>query len=260
MEKTYKKLVKGLADYCKQNGFKKAVLGLSGGVDSSLTLKIAVDALGAENVTGILMPEIGLTKEENMIHAKGLADYFGVKTYNVSINSMLVPFNTVPWHPSTLAQMNTKARVRMVTLYTFANTERAIVLGTSNKSECMLGYGTKYGDAASDIFVIGDLLKTQVWKLAEHLGLPDEIVKKAPSAELISGQTDEGELGATYRELDQILVLVEKECADMNDEKEVERAINHITDKGLDPLHVRKVFRLIRENQHKGKIPPIIRV
>lgn len=260
MEKKYEKIIKALAKFFEQNRFKKAVVGLSGGIDSSLVLKLAVDALGAENVVGILMPETGLTKDENITHAKTLANYFNVETFTVPINSALVPFNTTPWIPSSMAQMNTKARARMIILYSFANTEGATVLGTSNKSEILLGYGTKHGDAASDIYVIGDLFKTEVWKMAEFLGLPNEIIQKAPSAELAIGQTDEEELGASYKELDKILKTALKECEDLDSKKEMKEALETLIDKGLDPILTRKVFKLIEGNRHKSKTPPVIKV
>ncbi|MDP4008060.1 MAG: NAD+ synthase [Candidatus Peregrinibacteria bacterium] len=258
MQKKYEKIVKELTKFFNKNNFKKAVIGLSGGIDSSLVLKLAVDALRPENVVGILMPETGLTKEENITHAKGLADFFKVQTYIVPINSVLVPFNTTPWHPSKLAQMNTKARARMILLYSFANTEGACVLGTSNKSEILLGYGTKHGDSASDIYVIGDLFKTEVWKMAELLGLPDEIIQKAPSAELTSGQTDEEELGASYIEIDKTLQALLKECEDIDTPKEMKRTLEVLIGKGMDSLLVRKVVKLIEDNRHKSKTPPTI--
>ncbi len=259
MEKKYQKILKELKSFFEKNNFKKAVIGLSGGIDSSLTLKLAVDALGAENIIGVLMPEIGLTKETNMKHASALAEYFGVETYSVPINSMVTPFQGTPWHPSETAQMNIKARARMILLYSLANTEGALVLGTSNKSEIMLGYGTKYGDAAADIYVIGSLFKTEVWKMSEHLGLPDEIIQKAPSAELAAGQTDEEELGASYKKLDRILKAASKECDDFDDKKETKRTIEVLVEKGMDPLLVRKVFKLIADNRHKSFAVPVIK-
>lgn len=259
IETAYLGIVKNLREYFKAAGATKAVIGLSGGVDSSLTLKIAVDALGGDNVTGILMPEIGLTSKENITHALGLAEYFGVKTYTASINQALVPLNILPWKQNERARMQVKARIRMTMLYNFANAnEGTLVLGTSNKTECLLGYGTKFGDCASDVLVIGSLLKTQVWEMARFLGLPDEIVNKVPSAELAAGQTDEAELGGSYLEFDKILVGAMKECSDFSDEKKREKAIEVLVEKGMNPLLVRKAFYLISMNLHKGLTPPVM--
>jgi NAD+ synthase len=246
-EELYKTLVAELQAYFKTHGFHKAVVGLSGGIDSSLTFKIAVDALGSKNVTALIMPELGVTSEDNIEHAKKLAEFFGVKHYYQPINTILVDFNIAPWKPSKLAKMNTKARIRSVLLYSFANTNNALVLGTSNKSETLLGYGTKYGDLAADLEVIGALYKTQVYEMAEFLGLPREIIEKKPSAELEAGQTDEGELGATYDILDKILKMIENR-----------RRNNTIVKAGFPLALVEKVRKRIAANRHKCEMPPIL--
>lgn len=247
LELIYKMLVSGVRDYFSKHHFKRAVLGISGGVDSSLTLKVAVDALGPENVTGLIMPELGLTKDENITHAKILCQFLGVQHYYQPINNLLTDFAITPWKPNALAMMNTKARLRAVLLYSFSNTERTLVLGTSNKSEILLGYGTKYGDLAADLEVIGDLYKTEVIALADYIGLPPEIVHKTPSAELSHGQTDESEIGATYKDLDQVLMK-----ADLGPEG----CIAH----GLPAALTQMVFRRIEENKHKTELPPVIKV
>ncbi|PJC36998.1 hypothetical protein CO046_02740 [Candidatus Peregrinibacteria bacterium CG_4_9_14_0_2_um_filter_53_11] len=247
LEKTYRSLVEGLRAFCQKNNFKRAVIGLSGGIDSSLTLKIAVDALGGDNVTGLIMPELGVTRQENIDHAKMLAEFFGARYLYQPINTFVGDFGLAPWKPSRLATMNTKARVRAVLLYSFANTEHTLVLGTSNKSELLLGYGTKYGDLASDIEVIGALLKTEIFALGEYVGLPPEIVKKAPSAELSAGQTDEAEMGANYYELDKVLSKIELGK---------DACVAH----GLPIALVQLVFRRYEENLHKNTMPPIIEV
>lgn len=205
MNNIYTKIVSQIKKYFTDAGFKKAVLGVSGGIDSALTLKLLVDALGPKNVTAILMPEHGITKSENISHSKALCKFLEVNFFMIPINKYLLDFLQLPWRPNHVAQMNTKARIRAVILYNFANTENALVVGTSNKSELKLGYGTKFGDLAADLLPIGDLYKTEVYSLAEHVGLPDEIIKKAPSAELYHGQTDEKELGAPYNKIDEIL-------------------------------------------------------
>lgn len=242
----YKLLVAGLRGFFKKNNFEKAVIGLSGGVDSALTLKIAVDALGQENITALIMPEAGLTKPENTEHAKLLCEFFGITYFIQPINNFTLNLLAAPWKPDILAQMNTKARVRAVLLYSYANTYKALVLGTSNKSETMLGYGTKYGDLAADVEVIADLFKTEVIALADSIGLPPEIVNKTPSAELAPGQTDEGEIGATYRDMDKVLAAIE-----LGEDGCIASALPA-------PL-VHLVFRRIRENKHKTLLPPVIK-
>lgn len=245
MEKTHKKLVKGLRDYFQKYGLRKAVVGLSGGIDSALTFKIAVDALGSSNVFALILPELGVTRDENIQHAKMLADFFKVKSYYQPINALAVDFNIAPWKPSRVAQMNTKARIRAGLLYSFANTHNALVLGTSNKSELMLGYGTKYGDLAADIEVLANLYKTEVYRLAEYLNLPEEIIQKAPTAELEPNQTDENDLGANYRVLDAVLQMLEEG-----------KRTPSIVKAGYPSSLVDKIQKLIKMNDHKLKMPP----
>lgn len=246
-EDAYQKLVLGLKEYFEKNHFKRGVIGVSGGVDSALTLKIAVDALGAKNVTAILMPELGLTRQENIDHAKILCEFLGVEYHFQPINNFLRDFAVSPWQPGTLAQMNHKARIRAVLLYSFANTENTLVLGTSNKSELLLGYGTKFGDLAADVEVIGSLFKTEVIKLADHIGLPPEIVNKTPSAELTHDQTDEEEIGATYQDIDKVLM-------------KLDLGMTGCIEHGLPATLVQLVFRRVEENEHKTKPPFVIKV
>lgn len=248
MQNTYSKIIAGIQKYFKEAQIGQAVIGVSGGVDSALCLKLVVDAIGAENVTAVTMPEKGVSSDENLLHARTLCQFLNVNYYNVPINKYLTDFLSLPWKPSELAQINTKARVRMVMLYNFANSRNALVIGTSNKTELALGYGTKYGDLAADLEIIGDLFKDEVYRLAEHVGLPNEFIEKAPSAELYSGQTDEGELGMTYREIDIVL-------------RKMEEGLNKedLISKGISPNIVHKIFRLYEINKHKLNPPYLIR-
>ena len=246
MHNVYTRIIASIHKYFKQTGFEKAVIGVSGGIDSALCLKLTVDAIRPENVTALIMPEKGITSEENTIHAKTLCSFLKVETHTISINKYLTDFLTLPWKPNELGQINTKARIRMIILYNFANTRNALVIGTSNKTELSLGYGTKHGDLGVDIEIIGDLYKTDVFKLAEHVGLPQEIIEKPPSAELYPDQTDEEELGMTYKEMDNVL-------------KQVENGLtkDDLINKGMNANTVHKVFRLINLNKHK-LVPPYI--
>lgn len=205
MEKIYNKLIKGIKQYFEGAKFKKAVFGLSGGLDSSVVAKLLVDALGIKNVYALIMPEKGVTLEENIKDAVNLCKKLRIKSYLIEINNFIKDFDKLKWNRNKTAKMNIKARIRANILYDFANSNNCLVAGTSNKSELILGYGTKYGDLACDVRVIGDLYKTDVKKLAYYLDLPTRIISKEPSAELFKGQTDKSELGADYFSIDKIL-------------------------------------------------------
>ncbi len=247
MQEIYDQLIRGLQKYFKQSDLKRAVVGLSGGVDSALTLKLAVYALGADKITAISMPEVGVSSQENIEHARKLAQAMEVTFLSQAINAILTDFKNLSWQPTKTALQNTKARIRAVLLYNYANSTEALVLGTSNKSEMLLGYGTKYGDLAADLEVIGELYKEEVWALADFVGLPPEIIHKKPTAELYTGQTDEAELGATYNELDPIL-------------KRLHLGENDLLQRGINPMLVHSVLNRIKKNRHKTETPPIIKI
>ena len=247
MQKIHEQLIKDIKNYFKKSGLHRAVLGVSGGIDSSLTLKLAVDALGPGKVTALSMPENGISDRGNTAHAKKLCEALGVETYSIPINHFLLPFNQIPWNGTPLANQNLKARLRAVLLYHYANTATALVLGTSNKSELLLGYGTKYGDLAADLEVLGDLYKEEVVSLADFVGLPREIIDKPPSAELYEGQTDEADLGASYSELDPIL-------------KRLDLGMDALIGRGISAALVHNVFTRVEKNRHKTEPPPIIKI
>ncbi|MCH8004040.1 MAG: NAD+ synthase [Nanoarchaeota archaeon] len=248
-ETLYKELINGIRDYFNKNNIKKAVIGLSGGIDSSVSAKLVVDAIGKENVYGLIMPLKGLSSEENIKDAVEFCTLNGIKYSLIFINDFVDEFEKLKWKHSKIAKMNTASRIRAVLLYNYANTHNALVIGTSNKTEILLGYFTKYGDGAVDIEVIGELFKTEEKELAKFLKIPDKIINKVPTAELYHGQTDEEELGVSYDELDKILKLY-------IDDKSVEEIINN----GFDKNVVEGVLERVKSNEHKRNMPSAIKI
>jgi len=232
-------IAESLKSFFKSAGKQKAVLGVSGGVDSALVAKIAVMALGKENVTALILPNEGLNKPANVKDAEDWAKELGVEYHFIKINDYIAQYGVLPWTASDFAKMNIQARVRANILYHYANSNDALVLGTGNKTEAILGYFTKYGDAACDIRVIGNYYKTEVWELAKEAGIPEHIIKKIPSAELAVGQTDEGEIGVKYAEIDAFLKKFQQ-----GGQPETENE--------------KKLFERIQANKHKGDMPPAI--
>lgn len=185
-------------------GLSKAVIGLSGGVDSALVAALLARALGPENVYAIAMP-YRESNPDSEAHARLAAETFGIHYQVRDISPMVDAFFKDMPQADVLRKGNKMARERMCILYDFSAEKNALVIGTSNKTELLLGYGTIFGDLASAINPIGDLYKTHVWELSRYLGVPAEIVDKPPSADLWIGQTDEQELGYSYKEIDPLL-------------------------------------------------------
>jgi NAD+ synthase len=206
------KIERFIKDYAEKSGAKGFVLGLSGGIDSSTAAALSALAVGGDRVLGLILPEKETYNNKDVEHAKLVAEKFGFKTEIIDISSTLDGFyNSIPIFVASddLCKGNIKARTRMVYLYYYANRLGMLVCGSSDKSETMMGYFTKWGDVAADISPIMDLYKTQVQKLAQHIGIPKEIVVKQPSPALWPGQLAEKELGIKYALLDLILYGLE---------------------------------------------------
>lgn len=197
-------LVNFVRDEICKTGLKKGVLGLSGGIDSALVVFLAAEALGPENVHAICMPYKS-SNPESEAHARVVAEACGVNFSVVPITPMVDPYFEMFPDADNMRRGNKMARERMTILFDHSALHSALVLGTSNKTELLLGYGTLFGDMASALNPIGDLYKSQVWQLSEEMGIPREVIDKKPSADLWAGQTDEQELGFSYREVDELM-------------------------------------------------------
>ncbi|MHB8586537.1 MAG: NAD+ synthase [Thermoplasmatota archaeon] len=218
-----------------------ATLGLSGGVDSALVAALAARALGADQVVGVIMPHADSNPDDEK-DAREVATALGIRTLRIEITALVEAVErAVPITLSQAARANAKARARMQILYALANTEQRLVLGTSNKSELLVGYFTKYGDGAADVYPIGDLYKTDVWTLAADLGVPTAVVEKPPTAGLWAGQTDEAELGISYHDLDRVLACFE---AGLGPDGASQRT-------GVALTKVQEILERIRRAEHK---------
>jgi len=199
-----KLLVGFVRDEVRKVGVTKVVLGLSGGIDSALVAFIAAEALGPENVHAICMP-YKTSKPESEAHARLVETVCGINFSVVPITAMVDAYFEMFPDANNMRRGNKMARERMTILFDHSALLRALVLGTSNKTELLLGYGTLYGDMASALNPIGDIYKSQVWQLSAEMDVPKEVIEKQPSADLWAGQTDEEELGFTYRQADELL-------------------------------------------------------
>lgn len=202
--------VKALTDFISETvnktGSEGVVVGISGGIDSAVVTKLCVDALGADNVQNIFMPT-SVTSLDDYRATSELSKLWGIRYKMVDIQPAVDSF-TAALFSSTVAPLergNISARCRMIVLYNSAKKHNRLVVGTSNRSELMTGYFTKFGDGAADMIPMADLYKTQVWEVAKMIGVPQEFIDKVPTAGLWEGQTDEMEMGISYRDLDLIL-------------------------------------------------------
>ncbi len=242
-------LTQFLVDRIARGRFSGIVLGISGGVDSALSATLAVKALGPKRVTGIFMPYA-----ESDPQSAGDADLLARKLKFALVRQPLTPFADHLFAAigtrNKVRKGNVLARLRMIILFDHSHKSGQLVLGTSNKTEIMLGYGTWYGDTACSLNAIGDLYKSQVWQLAKYVGVPKRIIEKPPSADLWPGQTDEDELGLSYEVADKILFRM----------YERKLAVRQITAEGFEPKLVRRVRKLVEANRFKSRTPEIARL
>jgi len=230
-------------------GMSRVVVGLSGGLDSALSCALAAEALGAENVLAVRMP-YKASSRDSLEHAQQLIDQLGVQSKTIEITDMVEPLFKLDPGISKIRKGNIMARERMIVLYDQSEVFKGLVIGTSNKTEILLGYSTIYGDSASAINPIGDLYKTQVRQLSRAMNIPAPIIDKAPSADLWDGQTDEKELGFSYDEADKLLYLM------IDQRYSPQEAI----EAGFDEEFVNTVTTRIRRNQFKRMQPPIAKI
>jgi len=242
-------LVDFIRDEVTRVNMKTGILGLSGGIDSAISAFLTAEALGPENTYCVMMP-YKTSNPDSRAHAELAAEKLKCKTELVEITPMVDPLFDLDKEITPLRKGNIMARQRMIVLYDRSSKHNGLVIGTSNKTETLLGYSTVYGDNACAINPIGDLYKTQIWQFAEYLGVPEAIINKAPSADLWNGQTDEKELGFTYKEVDKLLFQ-------MVDER---LSVPELLDLGYDKKFIDRVMDLIQKSQYKRRTPLIAKL
>jgi NAD+ synthase len=231
------------------SGFTEACIALSGGLDSALVLKLAVDALGADHVHAIFLP-YKASSDESRRDAHAMFEFCRIPWQELDISGMADAYLALQPGVDRLRTGNLLARLRMAIIFDQSKKESALVVGTSNKSELLVGYSTWYGDMACAIMPIGDLYKTQARSLARHIGLPQQVIAKPPSADLWAGQTDEGEIGVSYETLDQILYLLVDERL----------PVVEVASEGFATDLVKRVERKILTSQFKRVLPPVAKL
>lgn len=230
-------------------GYSRAVINLSGGLDSAVSCVLTVEALGPENVLALRLP-YRTSSPDSLEHAQLVIDQFEIPSGTVDITDMVDPLIKRDAKMSNTRKGNIMARARMIVLYDQSEAFKGLPIGTSNKTEMLLGYTTMWGDMASALNPIGDLYKTQVRQLARALGIPSVIIDKPPSADLWVGQTDEGELGFTYEEVDKLLYLLVDQRF----------SAQECIEEGFDEAFVNSVIKRIRRNQFKRMMPPVAKL
>ena len=239
-------LVRFLRDEAGKFGFTMAVLGLSGGVDSAVSAALSAQAFGPENVLCLLMP-YRTSAPASKRDAQEVVERLGVRSRTVDITAMVEGYLEQEGVCDRTRRGNVMARARMIVLYDLSAAEHALVIGTSNKTELLLGYSTQFGDSASALNPLGDLYKHQVYQLARYLDLPEGVIEKAPSADLFEGQSDEAELGFSYAQADAALVKLVDE----------RYSAEQLIAEGFESQLVASLVQRIVANQFK-RLPPVI--
>lgn len=230
-------------------GFRSVVIGLSGGIDSAVAVELAARTFGPEQVLALLMPYRS-SSSESVEHAGLMVSRLGIRSETVDISAPVDAFvRSVP-QDHRMRRGNIMSRTRMVYLYDVSARDGSLVVGTSNKTELLLGYGTMFGDMASAVNPLGDLYKTQLRGLARHLGIPEPIIAKVPSADLWEGQSDEADLGFSYEEVDVLLYMML--------EKRMDRS--SILAEGVDEAFYDRVRTMVVRNQYKRTMPVIAKI
>ena len=253
LPKIEKRIRRFIKEYIENAGVDGIVLGLSGGIDSSTVAALSSLSIGGAKVTGLILPEKETYNSKDINDAKFVAEEFGLKTQICDITNVLEEvYNTIPIfeRADKLCQGNIKARTRMIYLYYYANKLNKIVCGSSDKSETMMGYFTKWGDAAADISPLMDLYKTQVRKLAEHLGIPPELVAKPSTPALWPNQLAETELGIKYELLDQILYGLERFMT----AEEIAQQLK------IEKQFIERIKKRWRAVEHKRRLPLALKI
>lgn len=249
LKEVHNELVEFLRENFKKAGFSKAVLGLSGGIDSALVAYLLRDALGKENVLAIMMPYKS-SNPDSLNHAKLVIEDLEINSKTIEITDMIDAYFKNEKEATSLRMGNKMARERMSILFDYSSKENALVVGTSNKTEIYLGYSTQFGDAACALNPIGDLYKTNIWDLSRYLKIPNELIEKKPSADLWEGQTDEQEMGLTYKEADQVLYRM------LEENKTVEEVLTEGFNKDL----VDNIVRRMNRSEYKRRMPLIAKI
>jgi NH(3)-dependent NAD(+) synthetase len=249
LKEVHSELVEFLRESFKKAGFSKAVLGLSGGIDSALVAYLLRDALGKENVLAIMMPYKS-SNPDSLNHAKLVIEDLGINSKTIEITDMIDAYFKNEKEATSLRMGNKMARERMSILFDYSSKENALVVGTSNKTEIYLGYSTQFGDSACALNPIGDLYKTNIWDLSRYLKIPNELIEKKPSADLWEGQTDEQEMGLTYKEADQVLYRM------LEENKKVEEVLAEGFNKDL----VDNIVRRMNRSEYKRRMPLIAKI